>query len=73
MTLLTPNETIALNAGEIYSLPSYPVLITAAAQVQTSILQAGPFANVSNGLVTGCFLKSATNTTIKLQKNIVYP
>lgn len=68
---LTTGQTINIQAGVVYAIPSYPVTLTAGAQVQTSILEGGPYTNVSNGLITGRFLKSATNTTVKLTKYIL--
>jgi hypothetical protein len=58
-------------AGVTYALPAVPVVMEAGAQVQTSILVAGPFTNVPNGQVNGVFLKSASNTTVKLTKLII--
>lgn len=71
MIALTTGQTINILAGIVYAVPAYPVILTAGAQVQTAILEAGPFTNVANGLITGRFLKSATNTTVKLAKYIL--
>lgn len=71
MVVLSTGETTSIKAGEVYALPMIPVTLSAGAQVQTAILAAGPFTNVTNGLINGAFLKSATNTTVKLKKYII--
>lgn len=58
--------------GVVYSIPSIPVEITAGAVVQSSILYTGPFTNISNGLMNGCFIKCVTgNTTVTLKKKVI--
>lgn len=58
--------------GVVYSIPSIPVEITSGAVVQSSILYTGPFTNISNGLMNGCFIKCVTgNTTVTLKKKVI--
>lgn len=71
MTSIPIGPSISIVANEIYALPSVPCTISSTAQVQTSILQAGPFANVSNGLINGMFIKSTVNCVVTLTKYII--
>lgn len=70
MTLLSIGETVSILAGVVYALPTIPVEFSSGAQIQSALLEAGPFTNVSPGLINGAFVKSATTTTIKLKKVI---
>jgi hypothetical protein len=58
-------------AGQVYALPAIPVTLTASTTAQTSITSGGPYTNVSNGLIDGCFLKCASNSNVSLKKYIL--
>lgn len=71
MNSIPVGPQVSVVANVVYALPMVPVTLQSGAQVQTSILEAGPFTNVANGLINGVFLKSASNTTVKLTKYII--
>lgn len=71
MVVLLIGETTSIKANEVYALPFVPALLSSPGAIQTSILAAGPFTTISNGLVNGCFLKSAADTTVKLDRYIL--
>lgn len=71
MTSIPIGPSVAIIANQVYALPSVPVLLVSGAQVQTSLLEAGPFTNVSNGQVNGVYLKSASNTNVTLSKYVI--
>lgn len=73
MKFICIGELTPINANEVYAIPSVPVALESPGAIQTSILETGPFAAVVNGLINGCFLKSAANTTVKLKSYIIAP
>jgi hypothetical protein len=61
------NEPIAQNV--VYGIPAVLVSVNASAQIQSSILPSGPFANISNGPMTGCYIRcTGGSATVLLSK-----
>ena len=71
LTMIEPGYDFVLTPNQIYAIPTYPVSLASAGVIQTSIMYSGPFTNVSNGLINGCFLRSAGATSVRLSSYII--